>query len=66
MESESDTEIVLRTTERKSIRLQRKDLDELQKSSRSLMPDSVLADQTAQEAADLLAFIRSISTPTAQ
>jgi hypothetical protein len=30
------------------------------------MPDSVLADQTAQEAADLLAFIRSISTPTAQ
>jgi putative heme-binding domain-containing protein len=66
MESESDTEIVLRTTERKSIRLQRKDLDELQKSSRSLMPDSVLADQTAQEAADLLAFIRSIGTPTAQ
>ena len=60
LESESAAEIVLRTTEARSITITRAEIDELQKSTRSLMPDNVLADLTAQEAADLLAFIRAV------
>ncbi|MFN8707685.1 MAG: hypothetical protein ACK50J_13460, partial [Planctomyces sp.] len=57
--SSTDTEVVLRTTDKKSVRIARADIDELQKSPKSLMPDGVLADLTAQEAADLLAFIKA-------
>jgi hypothetical protein len=60
MERESDADVVLRTAERRSVTLSRAEIDELQKSPKSLMPDSVLADLTAQEAADLLAFVRSL------
>lgn len=59
LESSTETEIVLRTTDRKSVRIARAEIDELQKSPKSLMPDGVLADLTAQEAADLLAFIKA-------
>ncbi len=59
MERESGELVVLRTAERQLVELRRSELDELQKSPKSLMPDAVLSDLTAQEAADLLAFIRS-------
>lgn len=59
MEKESPQNIQLRTADRRSVSLPRSEIDELQKSTRSLMPENVLADLTAQEAADLLAFIRS-------
>ena len=52
--------VVLKTAERKTIRIARDDIDEIQKSKKSLMPDRILSDLTAQEAADLLAFIRSL------
>ena len=55
--SESDKEIVLKDAQRKLIRIARKDLDELAKSPRSLMPEGILSDLTAQEAADLLAWL---------
>lgn len=61
LQSESSAEIVLRTTDARSIMIPRAEIEELQKSSRSLMPDNVLADLTAQEAADLLAFIRAVA-----
>lgn len=47
-------EVVLMTAERKQVRIAKQDIDELVKSSRSLMPEGILADLTAQEAADLL------------
>ncbi|MEY3458927.1 MAG: Soluble aldose sugar dehydrogenase YliI precursor [Planctomycetota bacterium] len=59
--SESPEQVVLRQADARSVTLKRQDLDEFQRSSRSLMPDGVLADLTAAEAADLLAFIRSLN-----
>lgn len=59
--AESPAEITLRQADGRPITMQRKNLDEFQRSSRSLMPDGVLADLTAAEAADLLTFIRSLN-----
>ncbi len=50
-------EIVLKTTEKQLVRLKRADVEELAKSPKSLMPDRVLSDLTAQEAADLFEYI---------
>lgn len=61
MESQSASQVVLRMADRQLVTVATTDIDELQKSTRSLMPDSVFADLTAQEAADLLEFIRSIT-----
>lgn len=61
MESQSPGQVVLRMADRQLVTIAAADIEELQKSTKSLMPDGVLADQTAQEAADLLMFIRSIT-----
>jgi putative heme-binding domain-containing protein len=61
MESQSASQVVLRMADRQLVAIAAADIDELQKSTRSLMPDGVFADLTAQEAADLLVFIRSIT-----
>lgn len=55
--SNSDKEVVLKTAERKEIRVAKEDIDEMIKSKRSLMPQGILADLTAQEAADLLDWL---------
>ena len=56
----TDDAIVIQTAERKTIRIPRKEIDVLRKSSKSLMPDQILSDLTAQEAADLLEYIGSV------
>ena len=61
IESQSPSQVVLRLADRQLTTIAATDIDELQKSTKSLMPDGVLADLTAQEASDLLAFIRSIN-----
>ena len=61
MESQSAAQVVLRMADRQLITIAVAEIDELQKSSKSLMPDGVFADLTAQEAADLLGFIRSMA-----
>jgi putative heme-binding domain-containing protein len=48
----------LRSAENKIIDIPIADVDQLEKSTRSLMPDKILSDLTAQEAADLLHYIR--------
>lgn len=53
-------EVVLRTAEKRTVRVARKDVLELKRGSKSLMPDALLSDLTAQEAADLLAYIQSL------
>ena len=47
--------------DRQLVTVAKKDIEEMQKSARSLMPDGVLADLTAAEAADLLAFVKSLA-----
>jgi putative heme-binding domain-containing protein len=61
LEKQSDAEVVLRAADRQLLTVAKKDIEEIQKSARSLMPDGVLADLTAAEAADLLAFVKSLA-----
>ena len=51
--------VVFKTAERRLVRMAKSDVDVMKKSSQSLMPEGILADQTAQEAADLLAWFGS-------
>jgi putative heme-binding domain-containing protein len=57
--SQDDSEVVLKTAERKTVRIAKSDIDAMKKSTLSLMPEGILGDQTAQEAADLLAWFGS-------
>jgi len=56
---QNDREVVLKTAEKLLVRLPRSEIEEMTRSPKSLMPDGVLADLTAQEAADLLRYLRS-------
>ncbi len=60
IDSQTDQEVVLRTAEKKILRLPRAQIEELKRSPKSLMPDQILSDLTAQEAADLLEYLRSL------
>lgn len=59
-QSRDDSGIVLRTAEGKVMIVRSEDVEELQQSRTSLMPEAVLADMTAQEAADVVAFVQSL------
>ncbi|MFP6762587.1 MAG: hypothetical protein VB858_03180, partial [Planctomycetaceae bacterium] len=54
--SQTDDEVVLKTDGRKTVRIARTEIDDMRKSAKSLMPEAILSDLTAQEAADLLAW----------
>lgn len=54
--SQNVDEVILKTAERKTIRIEKSRIDVMKKSPQSLMPQAILSDQTAQEAADLLAW----------
>ena len=56
----TDMELIIKTAEKKLIRIKKEQVEEVQKSSRSMMPEHLLSDLTAQEAADLIAYIRSL------
>lgn len=57
--SQSDGEVLLKTAERKTVQIAKSEIDEMKKSPQSLMPEGILSDLTAQEAADLLAWFGS-------
>ncbi len=57
--SQSDKEVVLKTVERKTIRIPKSEIEEMKKSPLSLMPEGILSDLTAQEAADLIQWLGS-------
>ncbi|MBI2477954.1 MAG: PQQ-dependent sugar dehydrogenase [Planctomycetia bacterium] len=59
----TDEAVVIKTAERKLVRVPVTEIDDVQKSSTSLMPERILSDLTAQEAADLLEYIRSVDAP---
>ena len=65
LESESPTEIVLRTADNKQVVMARDDIDSIETSDQSLMPKFLLRDMTAQQAADLLTYLRSLGTTPA-
>ena len=52
--------VVLRDSQNKEIILAAKDVEELRPSRASLMPAGQLADLTAQQAADLVAYLASL------
>jgi hypothetical protein len=51
---------VLRDAQNKEVALAADDIQQLRPSQRSLMPDGQMAGLTAQEAADLLAYVASL------
>ncbi|MHC4877609.1 MAG: hypothetical protein ACYTGL_14030 [Planctomycetota bacterium] len=60
MVEESPTEVVIRDATGKDVRLKRDDLELLVAQPKSLMPELQLRDATAQDAADLIAFLKSL------
>jgi uncharacterized repeat protein (TIGR03806 family) len=56
----SDTEIVLRDIEAKEITLAVKDIEQFTPQQKSLMPELLLRDLTAEQVADLLAYLTTL------
>lgn len=56
--SDSKSEIVLRQPEGKQQTIARTDIDELQATNKSLMPEGIEKDVNVQQMADLLAFLK--------
>jgi putative heme-binding domain-containing protein len=55
----TEQEVVLKTAEKQTVRVQTADIEDFKKSDKSLMPDRILSDLTPQEGADLIEYIRS-------
>lgn len=53
----NDDNITIRQADKREITIKRNEIDELVRGTQSLMPSGVLSDLTAQEAADVLAFL---------
>ena len=60
MMENSDTAVVVRDSAGKDARVLKGDIELLVAQNKSLMPDLLLRDTTAQDAADLLAFVASL------
>jgi putative heme-binding domain-containing protein len=58
--SRDEREIVLRDSENKEHRVAMSDVDEIFPQTRSLMPESLFRDLTAQQAADLLVYLGTL------
>ena len=58
---QNDSEMVLKNVEGKSIRVAKADIVGVHPQKQSMMPELVLQDITAQDAADLLAFLVSLA-----
>jgi len=60
---QSEKEVVIKTAEKRIVRIARDRIEEMQRSPKSFMPDLILSDLTAQEAADLFEYIQSLGSP---
>ena len=58
--AEDEKSISVKTNELRVVRILRSEIEDSKKSLKSLMPDGILSDLTAQEAADLVAYIRGL------
>ena len=59
----SDKEVVLRDAKNQQIAIPAADVEELIVQRKSMMPELLLKDMTAQQVADLLAFLDSLKLP---
>ncbi|MCA9218573.1 MAG: c-type cytochrome, partial [Planctomycetales bacterium] len=57
MLAQDNQQIQIRTAEKKDLTIHRAEIDELQKTQQSIMPNGTLSDLTPQQAADLISFI---------
>ena len=64
--AETSTSVTLLAAEGKQVSLLRKDLDALESSSKSLMPEGLEKDLTPQNAADLLKYLGGFKPPRKQ
>jgi len=53
-------QIVIRTTQNQDLRFRRDDIENLAPQNRSLMPELLFRDMTAEQLADLLAYLKSL------
>ena len=60
VEKEDDSQVQLRNAKNELVEVAREDVELLVRQHKSLMPDLLLKDMTAQEVADLLAFLSSL------
>ena len=60
----SDKEVVLRDAKNQETIIPADEVEELVAQRKSLMPELLLKDMTAQQVADLLAFLASLKTPS--
>lgn len=60
LESRSASDIVIRDAEGRSVTVPAADVEQMEPQRASLMPEHLLRDLTAQQAADLLAYLRSL------
>lgn len=61
----NDREVMLKDADNRIIRVRAKDVAALEPQQKSMMPELVLRDITAQDAADLLAYLVSLKEPLA-
>jgi putative heme-binding domain-containing protein len=52
--------IVLKDSEKKQTRVERNTIEAMRRNEKSIMPEAIMSDLTAQEAADLISFIMSL------
>ncbi|MBL9084466.1 MAG: hypothetical protein JNK76_21875, partial [Planctomycetales bacterium] len=55
--------VLIRTAEDKTIRVPAKNVESITPSPKSMMPELVLKEVTAQDAADLLAYLMTLKEP---
>jgi hypothetical protein len=61
----TDTEVILRDAQDKEHRIPLKEVDQMALQKQSFMPELLLRDLTAEQAADLLAFLESLKSGAA-
>ena len=64
IEEQNDKEVVVKNASGKTIHVPKGDVVTMQPQKQSMMPELVLQDITAQDAADLLAFLTSLNNAT--
>ncbi|MBL9091355.1 MAG: c-type cytochrome [Planctomycetaceae bacterium] len=62
----NDKVVIIRTAEDKAVRIPAKHVDSLTATTKSMMPELVLREVTAQDAADLLAYLMTLREPLPQ
>jgi hypothetical protein len=56
----TETQVVLRTTKNEELRFNTQELEFIAPQSQSLMPDLLYQDMTAEQLADLLAYLETL------